>query len=119
MKLIMITLAFFTIPLLAHSPNSLELEFDPETDVLNIIITHGVNDASRHYVKEVEVELNGQKIIEQSFKRQVDNEKQQVFYKIIDAKEGDKITVEAYCNISGKKKAQLVVTAAKPDIGDE
>jgi desulfoferrodoxin (superoxide reductase-like protein) len=119
MRFIIIALALFMMPLLAHPPNNLNLKFDTETGVLSIAITHSVNDASRHYIKKVEVELNGQKIIEQSFMKQSDNEEQQVLYKIIDAKKGDNIAVEAYCNISGKKKAQLVVTDEMPDAGDD
>jgi desulfoferrodoxin (superoxide reductase-like protein) len=119
MKVIMIVFVLFMVPLLAHPPQSLKLEFDTETSVLSVTVNHNVNDATRHYIKQVEVELNGQKIIEQSFKKQVNNEEQQVCYRIIDAKQGDRISVEAYCSISGKKKAQLVVTDEKTDAGDQ
>jgi hypothetical protein len=36
-------------------------------------------------------------------------------YKVIDGIEGDKITVTAYCNISGKKKADLTITMPSSD----
>jgi desulfoferrodoxin (superoxide reductase-like protein) len=56
------------------------------------------------------VELNGKEIIQQLFKRQTDGQEQKVMYVIVDAKEGDKITVTAYCNIAGKKNQTLDVT---------
>lgn len=109
MKALILALVLLT-PLVAHPPSNIELEYDPETGILSVEVAHGVSDASKHYVNEVEVELNGVKLIEQSFRTQVDGEKQHAVYKVIDARVGDKFTVEAYCNISGKKKAQLEVT---------
>lgn len=109
MRIVILALILLS-PLVAHPPKDIELEYDPETGILSIEVAHGVSDASKHFVSEVEVELNGVKLIEQSFRSQVDGEKQHVLYKVIDAREGDTFTVEAYCNISGKRKAQLEVT---------
>lgn len=117
--MLMVALVLLAVPLLAHSPKSLELDYDFETSVLNISVTHSVNDASKHYVYKVVVELNGKKIIEQKFRSQTDEEEQQMVYSIIDAKEGDKINVTAYCNISGKKKGELVITAPEGDEGTQ
>lgn len=112
-----VALVLLAVPLMAHSPKSLELDYDADTGVLNISITHSVNDASKHYVNKVIVELNGKKIVEQKFRSQTDEEEQQVLYSIIDAKEGDKINVTAYCNISGKKKGELIITAPEGEEG--
>ena len=109
----------FALPLFAHPPKGLEMEYDFDSDILSVEIAHSVNDAAKHFIKKVIVELNGKKIIEQTFRKQVDGEAQQVMYKIIDAADGDKISVTAYCNISGKKKADLVVTSVKVDEGTE
>lgn len=115
MKVLIITLVLLAVPLLAHTPKSVDLEYDSETGILNASIIHSVNNASKHYVNKIIVELNGKKIIEQTFKRQVDDEVQMVMYKIIDAKESDKIKVTAYCNISGKKNGELIVTAPEEE----
>jgi len=104
------------LPLCAHPPKGLEMGYDFDSDILSVEIAHSVNDAAKHFINKVVVELNGKKIIEQTFRKQVDGETQQVMYKIIDAAEGDKIAVTAYCNISGKKKADLTITA--PSGGD-
>ena len=102
----------FALPVFAHPPKGLEVEYDTDSSILRVEIAHSVNDASKHYVNKVVVEVNGKKVIEQTFRKQIDGETQQVMYKIIDAAEGDKISVTAYCNISGKKKADLMVTTA-------
>ena len=114
MKKLIIALVLVSVPLLAHSPSSVEAEFDPETRILNLEINHPVNNPTRHYVSKVIVELNGKKIIEQKFGSQTDEEEQDVLYSIHDAKTGDKIKVTAYCNISGKKSSELVV--ATPEV---
>lgn len=114
MKIPSIILALLiALPLLAHPPKGLELAYDADSNILTVEITHSVKDASKHYINKVVVELNGKKIIEQVFKKQVDDELQHVTYEVIDADEGAKITVIGYCNISGKKAAELVVTRAK------
>jgi len=93
----------------AHPPSGLELEFDPIEHILTIVILHPVKDFSKHYIYKITVELNEKEIIRQEFKIQSNKEEQEAIYMIIDAKEGDKITVTAYCNISGKKKETLEI----------
>jgi desulfoferrodoxin (superoxide reductase-like protein) len=119
MRIIILGLMLLAVPLLAHPPKGVVLEYDSETSILSISVTHSVNNSSKHYVSKVTVELNGKEIIEQKFKRQTSGEIQEVVYKVIDAKEGDKIAVTAYCNISGKKKAGLEVMAQEGDGGSK
>ena len=97
----------------AHPPSGLELEFDPIEHILTIVILHPVKDFSKHYIYKITVELNEKEIIRQEFKIQSNKEEQEAIYMIIDAKEGDKITVTAYCNISGKKKETLEIGLQK------
>ena len=93
----------------AHAPKSLDTEFDTETHLLTVTVYHGVKDAAKHYVDKLEVELNGEKVVEQSFGSQPDLEKQAALYMIADAKVGSKIKVVAHCNISGKKSHTIEV----------
>ena len=115
MRLLIIALLLMAMPLVAHSPKTVDLDYDVDTGVLSVEITHSVNNATKHYINKVTVELNGKTIIEQTFRSQLDEEKQQVLYKIVDAKEGDKLSVTARCNISGKKKGELEVTTQEGD----
>lgn len=119
MKRLLTVLVLLVVPLVAHSPKSPVLEYEVETGVLNVSITHSVNNASKHYVNKVVVELNGKKIIEQKFRSQTDEEEQRIIYSIIDAKVGDKISVTAFCNISGKKKGELIISLPEGDEGSE
>jgi YbbR domain-containing protein len=100
---------FFVLSSLAyaHPPSDIKITFDPETKVLKAVIIHDVSDPSKHYIKKVDVALNGKEIIEQSISRQDNRDNQTVSYLIPDAKTGDVLSVEGYCSISGKLGKQL------------
>jgi len=93
----------------AHPPSSIEASFDASTKMLSAVISHQVNNPTKHFIKEVEIELNGEEIIEREFKKQDDNAIQSINFEIPDASPGDLITIEAYCSISGKLTKKLSV----------
>jgi predicted metallo-beta-lactamase superfamily hydrolase len=105
-------LCIFITGSIAHPADSLLMNID-SNGLLTIQIHHPVKDQAKHYINKVIVELNGKEIIQQSFKSQTDKTIQELVYKIIDAKENDKITVTTYCNITGKKKETLTLTRAE------
>jgi hypothetical protein len=98
-----------------HPPAKVSVEFDIADHLLRIVVAHNVADASKHYVDEIKVELNGRKIIEQKFKSQIDKGIQEASYRVIDARVGDKISVISGCSISGKKKAEIIVKAEEKE----
>jgi hypothetical protein len=98
-----------------HPPQGVTLEFDSTEHLLKITVTHDVKDLTKHYVDRVVVKLNDHEIIDQTLKSQVDSETQVVVYKIIDAQPGDEIVATAGCNISGRKKATIVVGEDVPE----
>lgn len=91
----------------AHPPSDIKISFDPQTKILSAVILHDVSNPSAHFIKKVDVALNGKEIIEQSISRQDNFGTQTVSYLIPDAKEGDLFSVEGYCSISGKLAKQL------------
>lgn len=103
---------------LAHPPDSLKLSVDT-TGTLLVKVYHPVKDQVKHYINQVLVELNGKEIIKQTFNSQTDKTAQELIYKIIDAKANDKITVTAYCNITGKKKDTLTLTVSEKSETEE
>ena len=112
MKKIVLLSGFFVFFVLsvtayAHPPSDIKITFDPQTKILNAIIIHDVSNSSKHYIKKVDVSLNGKEIIEQSISRQDNFNTQTVSYFIPDAKDGDVFSVEGYCSISGKLEKQL------------
>jgi|GEM_PF-701726 len=96
-----------------HAPDKLDLNYDLESRTLEVSISHQVKDAAKHHVDRVLVELNGNKVIEQSLVAQESLERQTVIYRITDASVGDTLTVTAECNISGRKTAMLKIEPPK------
>lgn len=91
----------------AHPPSDIKITFDSKTKMLSAVIVHDVSNPSKHYIKKVDVALNGKEIIEQSISKQDNLNSQQVSFFLPDAKVGDVISVEGYCSISGKLEKQI------------
>lgn len=97
----------------AHPPSDIRITFDPKTKMLQAIIIHNTNDPNSHYIKKVDVGLNGKEIIGHMISREDNYETQTVLYLIPDVKDGDVISVEGYCSISGKLKKEITARNEK------
>ena len=93
----------------AHPPSDIKITFDVKTKILQAVIMHNTSNPASHYIKKVDVGLNGKEIIEHTVSKQDNNESQTVAYLIPDVKDGDVISVEAYCSISGKLQKEISV----------
>mgnify|MGYP001570181913 FL=1 len=93
----------------AHPPSDIKITYNPKTKILTAVIVHNVSDVKKHFINKVGVGLNGKEIIEHSISQQDNNISQTVSYLIPDAKAGDTLSVEGYCNISGKLKKEIKV----------
>lgn len=91
----------------AHPPSDIKITFDPKSKMLEAVILHDVKDPSQHFIKKVDVALNGKEIISQKISRQDNNVSQAVHYLIPDANPDDTISVEGYCSISGKLEKEI------------
>ena len=92
-----------------HPPYDIKITFDSGTKMLRAVILHNVANPLTHYIKKVDIGLNGMEIIEQSISKQDNNDSQAVSYLIPDAKPGDVLSVEAYCSITGKLKKKITL----------
>lgn len=120
MKILFATLAILVaVPLNAHPPKGVELDFDFESRLLTVEVAHGVSNAAKHYINKIVVEVNGNEKIVQTSTRQMDEKGHQATYKIVDVDEGDTISAIVYCNISGRRKADLVVSKKEVQEGTE
>jgi RNA-binding protein YhbY len=93
----------------AHPPQDIQITFDAKAKMLSAVIVHNVSNPATHFIKEVDIALNGKEIIKQKMSRQDNNVSQSVMYVIPDANEGDLISVEGYCSISGKLSKEIKV----------
>jgi hypothetical protein len=93
----------------AHPPQDIIITYDANTKMLKAVIVHNVSNPDKHFIKKVDIGINGQEIIEHKVSRQDNNNDQTVVYLIPDVKPQDKLSVEAYCSISGKLEKEIVV----------
>ena len=93
----------------AHPPSDIKISFDPETKLLSAIIEHRVSSPQSHYIKKIDIKLNGKEIQTLVFKKQDSNADQTFAVPVPEAQKGDTLSVEGYCNLSGKLEKKIEV----------
>jgi desulfoferrodoxin (superoxide reductase-like protein) len=109
MKIFMIFLLCITSACVAFAHPPARIDIVPSATVINITVTHPVKDPLTHYIKLIEVSLNGKKIIEQKFSLQTTAMEQRATYHIPELKKGDVVAVDADCNLYGDLQQTLTV----------
>ena len=100
--IVLLTYLFVCSVSFAHPPARIDAKFDNKKKELKAVVQHPVSNNNTHYINRIVVRLNGRQIIEQKFTRQDVRRNQTVQYLISDARGMDTLTIEAYCNMSGK-----------------
>ncbi len=119
-EIILATLIVFAaLPALTHPPESIHMNFEPESSIAVIEIEHSVRDVSAHYIKEVNISLNGEEILTQSFSRQSAPSSQQAVYYLHEVSEGDNIEVLASCSLSGSLNRIFEITLPEDEDPEE
>jgi desulfoferrodoxin (superoxide reductase-like protein) len=93
----------------AHPPSDIKIEFDPATGILTAAIKHRVSNPDTHYIKKADIGLNGKEIQSLDFKKQTTNREEAVIVVLSGVKPGDTLSVEGYCNLSGKLQKEIKV----------
>jgi desulfoferrodoxin (superoxide reductase-like protein) len=103
----LIPVLFITSAAFAHPPKNIEMTVSGKD--ISVVVTHKVEDAAKHYIKEIKVSVNGKVMIVQDFVLQQDLQTQTAVYFIPSLKKEDKVEIEAECNIYGKMKKGFTV----------
>jgi len=98
-----------TVSVLAHPPSDIKINYNPKTQLLSITVDHQVENPKPHYIKEIEVFLNGKKIILQNFNQQAGQLVQVAIYQVYGLIPGDKIGVEAECSRFGSLRKDFKI----------
>lgn len=109
LSILVFFVVFYCIEAYAHPPADIKLEYNSQSRILSVVITHPVNNTESHFIKKIDVSVNGKEVITHILKRQDTNATQLAVYMIPDADAGDAISIEAYCSISGKLKKEVKV----------
>lgn len=92
----------------AHPPESLDLNYDINTQTLNVTIVHSVSNMNTHYIDSVVVKFNGSTVLTQIYTSQPSLDGWTYQY-IIAASNGTRIEVTATCNEGGSLSICIVV----------
>ena len=93
----------------AHPPTDITINYDPATQIVTAVIIHPVKDTTKHFINKADVSLNGREVVSLPFQQQETKVSQTVNYKLTGAKAGDVISIEGYCNLSGKLAKELKI----------
>ena len=106
---------FFSFLVFAHNPTKIEITgFDAGKNQLSIRVTHPVSSARDHYVKKIEVIVDGKEPIEKKFFFQK-GDRQTLTLNIPGLGEAENITVKAYSNRGGSLEKDFSVEELKKE----
>jgi len=100
--------SFCSINAVAHPPQDMILEYDIDTGILDVEITHNTPSQTLHYINKIEIYKNDDLEISEEYDSQPSTD---VFVKNFDiiADIGDEIKVIAFCNIQGSIQRTIIV----------
>ncbi len=101
----------------AHPPQGMTLDYDPNTNTLEVSITHAVSDNTSHYIFSVVVSVNGSVV---HAPPDPGSQPDLTFFILefsVTTKNGSTISVTASCNNGGSLTRTLGGTNAPPDGG--
>jgi desulfoferrodoxin (superoxide reductase-like protein) len=103
---LLIVLAYCTCGF-CHSPSDIEVTVKKEG--IDLAVSHSVSNPASHYVKKIEVKLNGETAAQKDFKSQTDDMAQKTSIDIASLKKGDVLEITAYCSRSGERTKSVTV----------
>ena len=110
---LVLCLTFVPVVLFAHPPKSVDLKYNPATQMLTVTVVHliklsPVKDPTKHYVKDIALLVNGKPAVDDMYHYQEFDNGETVVYKL-NLKTGDKVTATASCSLAGSKTAELTI----------
>ncbi|MCB5224155.1 MAG: hypothetical protein WCY21_00850 [Candidatus Cloacimonadaceae bacterium] len=107
--LFMIALLALALGLFAHPADDIRASYKASTQTLEISFDHKVKDSNVHFINSIEIHLNGDKIITQHTRAQIDNTGGSFLYKIPNLQKNDKLEIILNCNKGGKKSTTMIL----------
>jgi hypothetical protein len=87
----------------AHPPSGIKLSFDGDARLLQVTVMHDTQKPDEHFIKSIQIRINGKDAVRQSYIKQTDPQKRTALVLLEDVKAGDEISVTGECNVFGKK----------------
>jgi desulfoferrodoxin (superoxide reductase-like protein) len=107
-SLMLITTIILSTQAIAHPPQDMVLLYDFEIKILTVTITHNSPGPTLHYINQVNIKVNDELIISESYDSQPSTSQFSYTY-TVQAETGDEIEVMAFCNIQGSITRSITV----------
>lgn len=102
----------------AHSPSSMDLDYNIVEQQLEVSISHIVSDPNMHYVENVLVMVNTVQLVNNDYTSQPSSSSFTYMYNV-SAEEGDEIEVIASCNVGGDILEIITISSESDDSDDD
>jgi hypothetical protein len=110
-----IIFVLFSINASAHSPSSMSINYDNETKILVVSITHIVSNPEEHYIYNITIEKNNNFYKSFDYTSQPSSSSFTYNYSDIDSINGDMFSVTARCIQGGQISKSLTVGSSTGD----
>lgn len=92
----------------AHSPSDILFTYIPGDKTLTVTVMHNISlFPFKHYIKKVEIFVDGESRIIQLLKKQDDKKSQTLSYIIPDVDLKSKVAIQAECSLMGELKKEI------------
>ena len=98
-----------TATIIAHSPSEMELSYDNETKILEVLVKHNVGNPGNHYISELTVANDGGQMILHRLTKQENGDGIMFQYRLPNAEEGMVIEVTAKCSRVGSITKEIEI----------
>lgn len=106
---ILALLALLSIPVQAHPPSEVGLSYDQDNQTLNVAVLHKVSSPTGHYVVQVDIFKNGEKILSNDYTSQPAASDPFTYSYAVNATSGDLLKATAFCSIAGSRSGELKI----------
>jgi hypothetical protein len=103
-------LGLFSVPAAANPPSAMSLAYDPAVSVLSVTITHPPLGMNGHYINEVTVSVNGNRVNDSVYTSQPSDTFTYTYPLAL--RPGDVADVTATCSLSGSATRSYAMPAA-------
>ena len=107
--LVILAVAASASVVFAHPPSDLNLEYDPQNNVLHVSMTHVISGSMReHHIREISLFKNETEYSKHFFAKQTSGSQHIADLPLV-AKTGDEIRIKAVCKKAGYAEAVLTI----------
>lgn len=101
--------------LAAHPADNMKVKINLEKKTITVTAEHSVSNGEKHYIEKLTVTVNGEKVAEKTYTTQPDEKRFQETVQLESLELGDKVKLEAECNVWGDKTFEFDVKYRKKD----